>query len=158
LPEELPELARSEEAGPNRGPWDGVTQYIPPVLPEIVRGGEEVWNYRLFYPTNLKLGAVPAGGGVSRYARNGGVLRTARAAGSPVGNSSHKEPPGVVGDSRFCIVPPVPEGFHEAERGVPILAMIAAHWRVCNGAIIHWCACRMVNDRLKNPVPTRMRL
>ena len=69
-----------------------------------------------------------------------------------VGSYSHSEPKGVVGDRRFCIVPPLNDRAHISERGVPLVAMIASHWDICNGATIHWCACRVV-IRNNGPVP-----
>jgi hypothetical protein len=118
-------------------------------IPEIVRGGEEVWNYRLTYPSGLSLGNTPmAWQRKSRYTGKAGGLK---------GPKTHTEPKGVVGDRRFCIVPPLDSRLHVAERGVPIVALLAAHWNICNGATIHWCACRAVRTD-RGPVPDNLRL
>ncbi len=111
-------------------------------IPEIVHGGEEIWNYRLTYPSGLKLGAKSASGGASRYTGASGIK----------GSISHSEPIGVIGDRRYVVLPPMDGKLHIAERGVPIIALLAAHWNICNGATIHWCACRSIRtDRGSAP-------
>jgi hypothetical protein len=101
-------------------------------LPEIVRGGEEIWNYRITYPSGLNLGNKSASAGGSRYVAD------------KLGPTSHREPVGIVGDRRYCLVPPLRGDLHISERGVPIIALLAANWSVCDGAIIHFCACRSI--------------
>jgi len=113
-------------------------------IPEVVEGGEEIWNYRLTYPSGLSLGnAAMEWERKSRYTGSAGGLK---------GQYTHTEPKGAVGDRRFCIVPPLDQNLHVSERGVPIVALLAAHWNICNGATIHWCACRSINTS-RGPVP-----
>jgi hypothetical protein len=102
-------------------------------IPEIVRGGSEIWNYRLTYPSGLTLGNRPASVPESRY--NPAVT-------SP---SPANMPAGVVGDRRYVVMPPLSGDIKD--RGVPIIALLAAHWNICDGAVIHWCACRSIADR-----------
>jgi hypothetical protein len=118
-------------------------------IPEIVHGGQEVWNYRLTYPSGLSLGNVSqVWTRKSRYNGKAGGLK---------GPKTHTEPKGVVADRRFCIVPPLDSRLHVAERGVPIVALLAAHWNICNGATIHWCACRVIRTD-RGPAPLNPRL
>ena len=107
------------------------TPPAPPPKPEIVKGGEEIWNYRLLHPSGLTLGNAPASVPSSQY-------------NPPSTANSATMPKGVVGDRRFVIVPPLNGGL--ADQGVPILALLAGHWNICDGATIHWCACRTVMD------------
>lgn len=102
-------------------------------VPEIVRGGEEIWNYRLTYPSGLKLGSNPASIPSSVY-------------NPPVeAKNPFKPASGVVGDRRYCVVPPLSGDIKD--RGVPIIALLAANWNMCDGAVVHWCACRSIKDR-----------
>lgn len=102
-------------------------------IPEVVKGGSEIWNYRLTYPSGLKLGNKPAKVPQSVY--NPAITPAA-----PM-----KVPQGVVGDRRYVVVPPLAGDIKD--RGVPIIALLAAHWDRCDGAIVHWCACRSILNR-----------
>lgn len=104
-----------------------------PDVPIIVRGGEEIWNYRLTYPSGLDLGNKPESIPSSVY--NPPVTPSRPAA----------MPQGVVGDRRYCVVPPLSGDI--GDRGVPIIALLAGNWNICDGAIVHWCACRSIADR-----------
>lgn len=103
-------------------------------IPEVVEGGSEIWNYRLTYPSTLTLGATPGTVKASVY-------------NQPVnpGANAHKTLPAAVKDDAYCIVPPLSGDIKD--RGVPIIAMLAGYWNVCNGSIVHWCACRSIRAR-----------
>lgn len=102
-------------------------------IPEVVTGGSEVWNYRLTYPSRLTLGSQPGSVKSSMYNR-------------PITPASpHGTLTSAIKDDQYCIVPPLSGGIKD--RGVPIIAMLAGYWSVCNGAIVHWCACRSISDR-----------
>jgi len=143
------QIIQSGRSAASRSPNDGSPEPEWTPLPEIVHGGEEIWNYRLVYPEGLSLSNVPMPWlRKSRYTGK---------AGGHKGQYTHTEPKGVVGDRRYCIVPPLNSNLHVAERGVPIVALLAAHWNICNGAIVHWCACRSISAG-HGPAPSRMRL
>ncbi|EKM99738.1 MULTISPECIES: putative adhesin [Acidocella] len=102
-------------------------------VPEIVPGGSEIWNYRLTYPSGLSLGNKPANIPSSKY--------------NPAINpaSPAKTPPGIPGDKRYVVMPPLSGDIKD--RGVPIIALLAANWNICDGAVVHWCACRSIVAR-----------
>ena len=102
-------------------------------VPEVIKGGSEIWNYRLTYPSGLNLGAKPASVPSSVY-------NPPSASAAPMST-----PTGAIGDRRYCVVPPLSGDI--GDRGVPIIALIAANWNICDGAVIHWCACRSIRDR-----------
>jgi len=101
-------------------------------IPEIVKGGSEIWNYRLTYPSGLNLGNRPESVPSSVY-------------NVPKGPTNANLPVGVVGDRRYVVVPPLTGDVKD--RGVPIIALLAGNWNICDGAVIHWCACRSIRDR-----------
>jgi len=102
-------------------------------IPEIVKGGSEIWNYRLTYPSGLTLGNKPNKVASSIYNH---PVAPSKPASMPVD---------VVGDQRYLIVPPLSGDIKE--RGVPIIALLAGNWNKCDGAVIHWCACRSIAAR-----------
>lgn len=102
-------------------------------IPEIIRGGSEIWNYRLTYPSGLDLGKKPA-------AVPSSVYNPPVAPAAPM-----KVPKGVVGDRRYVVVPPL--SGEVKDRGMPIIALLAAYWDRCDGAVVHWCACRSIVNR-----------
>jgi hypothetical protein len=102
-------------------------------IPEIIPGGSEIWNYRLTYPSGLKLiGQDPAEVKSSVY--NPPIVPAKPA----------NFPKGVIKDQYYCIVPPLSGKI--ADRGVPIIAMLAGYWSICKGNRVHWCACRSIKQ------------
>jgi hypothetical protein len=107
--------------------------YDPLAIPEVVKGGSEIWNYRLTYPSGLQLGSAP--GNVKSSVYNPAIQPA----------SPHSYVPGVVRDNAYCIVPPLSGDVKD--RGVPIIAMLAGYWEQCKDNVVHWCACRSIADR-----------
>jgi hypothetical protein len=103
-------------------------------VPEIARGGTEIWNYRLTYPRGLDLASNPDG--YTQPPAIGPVEDPRRVSGAFTTSS------GVIRDTQYCIVGPFEGGI--GQRGLPILAMIGAHMSICADAVVHWCACREV--------------
>ena len=124
LPDYLQQQARSNS-------------YDPTGIPEVVKGGSEIWNYRLTYPAGLQLGAEP--GNVKSSVYNAPVTPQS------TGRDPHSYVRGVIKDDSYCIVPPLSGELKD--RGVPIIAMLAGYWNICNNNIVHWCACRSITAR-----------
>jgi hypothetical protein len=120
--------AKPGEVSTPHARWNG--------LPEIVQGGSEIWNYRLTYPSGLELGSQPGAVKASRY--NAPVSPVSR------GESAHSYVKGVIRDNNYCIVPSLSGGIKDS--GVPIIAMLAGYWSICNNNVVHWCACRLSVD------------
>jgi len=115
--------------------------YDPAEIPEIVPGGSEIWNYRLTYPKGLDLGARPL-----TYTQPPmiGPVQNPETFGASEG--ANYTTTAAIRDSHYCIVGPW-EGSDVKQRGLPILAMIAANMEICRNNIVHWCACRSIVDR-----------
>ena len=58
LPQVLKEIAAEKSRSPRGGPKIRSRQDD---LPQIIKGGSEIWNYRLTYPSGLTLGSQPTG-------------------------------------------------------------------------------------------------
>jgi hypothetical protein len=121
LPDYLMELARQQGKSTD--------------IPEVVKGGSEIWNYRLTYPSGLQLAKMPER--IPHSAYNLPV--------TPHPNAQAEFPMGVVGDRRYVVMPPITGDIRD--RGVPIIALLAGNWNICDGAMVHWCACRSIRDR-----------
>ena len=136
---QLPQVMQEMVAGVKRSGFDDDDGSASDMkdLPEIVQGGSEIWNYRLTYPSGLNLGSQPTAMKASRY--------NAPVSPISIGAEPHTYVKGVIRDSNYCIVPPLAGG--AGDSGVPIIAMLAGHWNICNGNIVHWCACRSIIDR-----------
>lgn len=111
--------------------------YDPKGIPEIVKGGSEIWNYRLTYPSGLQLGREA--GNVKSSVYNKPVSPAS------MGRDPHSHVHGVIKDDAYCIVPPIAGDIKD--RGVPVIAMLAGYWEICKDNVVHWCACRSVVDR-----------